>query len=760
MARATPRAAANAGHASLHHTTARADTRAAISTSGLLPASRSADVTVAHAPHSTADLQSEPYGRPAYLLAGLPLRAWLAWTVLLLVMTGVALGAAVIALRRRGRHLARATRTLRVCMAFDAAMFEGLPDPLYLCDGSARLIGCNTAYEQFFGARREQLLGKMLDQSDGHPESIPAEVAMAIRHAYHQLLASRQPIRGRHSWHAGDREIRVRHWARPLIAPDGGLAGLMGGFVDISPAADGAQDAGGPGAAPADASPDPGARPSVLATMSHEMRTPMQAVIGLLDLLLREHGIRGKARRHLATAHRAARSLLTLLDDLLQLSAGTMDIHPEPVHLGSLLRDSVQLYGPMAARKGLRLKLHAPALREWHRADPVRVRQILANLIGNAIKFSERGDIVISLERCGQSPPADLLTLTVHDHGRGIDPADLPRLFEPFFRARTACGVPGTGLGLAMSRRLARQMGGDLEIDSTPGAGTIATLTMVLPRLAVAESECAVMSGADAAHHHPPRACRRRAPPTASHRVLVIDDHEVCRLLLATQLDQLGHQVIWANNGAQGLAVAESRRADFEVAIIDCNMPVMDGFEAARRWRAMERANRWPRKPLIGYSADSTPENRARAMAAGMDACLVKPAELDELGKLLVALVSAAAHTERADVGSIIGGKGGQRLAELLQTTNASDLSAIQSAFRTGDWHAFETALHRIKGAARMALCDSVSQCCDRLEVALRERDSEAMTDGVAALSQALHVWAEHLRDARPHGGKEGGNTP
>jgi two-component system sensor histidine kinase EvgS len=775
MAGAAPRAIAHAGNAATHRALDLAGRRF---TAGLLeppPDAVGLDVTRRqHRLGSPGDrvlailpatdpqaLQPEAFHRPSYLLAGLPLRAWLMWTVSLLVLTSVALGAAIVALRRRGRHLARATRTLQVCMAFDAAMFEGMPDPVYLCDGSARLIGCNTAYEQFFGARRDQLLGKTLNQPDGQPAAIPAEVAMAIRHAYQQLLASRQPIRCRHSWHAGDREIRVRHWARPLLAADGGVAGLMGGFVDISPTAEGARDAEGTHAAKAAPSTDPSTQASVLATMSHEIRTPMQAVIGILDMLLRQNGIRGKARRHLATAHGAARSLLALLDDLLHMSsagAGGMDIRPEPVHIGSLLRESMRMYGPMATRKGLRLKLHTAPLRQRHRADPARVRQILANLIGNAIKFSEQGEISILLERCGESPRGDLFKLTVRDQGVGIDRAELPRLFEPFFRARTACGIPGTGLGLPMSRQLARQMGGDLDVDSEPGIGTVVTLTMALPRVAGTECDRIATNSMDRLHRPPPRVGRRRTLPAGSYHVLVVDDHDVCRLLLARQLDHLGHQVIWADNGAQGLAMAESRRADFDVAVIDCNMPVMDGFEAARRWRALERTNQWPRKPLIGYSADPTPENRARAIDAGMDACLVKPAEINVLGNLLVSLVSAsvrAAQSDGADIPGVLGCKGGDRLLELLQSTNASDLCAMQCALRNGDWSAFGTALHRIKGAARMALCDRVSQCCDTLEAALHARDSAAMTAGVAQLSQALHVWTEELSHLRRGGGDE-----
>lgn len=672
-------------------------------------------------------LPAAAFPRPPELLAGMSLRAWLMWAVLMLAVSAVALLAALFALRRRGRQLTRATRRLRVCMAFDAALFEGMPDPVYLCDGSARLIGCNTAYERFLGICRDQLLGKTLNQADARTSAIPAEVAMAIRQEDQRMLASRRPIRCGHSWRSGDREIRVRHWSRPLIAADGGVAGMMGGFVDISPAADCA-DAGI-------------AQPSALAMAGHEIRTPLQALIGILDMLLRQHGLRGGVRRQLATAHGAARALLGLVDDMLAMArTGERGpaIRPEAVHVGSLLWEAVRMYRPMATDKGLRLNAHAAPMPHRHLADPARLRQILANLIGNAIKFSAQGEISIALEHCGETAQGDRLRLTVRDQGMGIDRTELPRLFEPFFRAATARGIPGTGLGLPMARQLARQMGGDLDVDSEPGVGTVATLSLVLPRHA---GPC------QRARRH---AARRPAQRAVRLRVMVIDDHDVCRLLLARQLRYLGHEAIFASDGAQALALAQSRREELDALVIDCNMPVVDGFEAVRRWRALERRHHWPRKPVIGYTADPSPENEASARQAGMDACLVKPVDIEQLGRLLLRLASGrACHAPCAtpvDLG-VAPARGRDRLRELLQSTNAADLRSLQEAVRNADWHAFGSALHRIKGAARMAACERVARCCHALELALRRHDTAALANGVAQLSRALRAWTDVPRE-------------
>lgn len=747
MARAATRGGAHASDAANRLTTARPHVAAhqydgkasgpvrVVPSARLLPAAhREADGLAgsrAIAGRGSIDhvgaLHPDGMRRPDDLLAGLPLRAWLIWTVLLLALTGVALMAALVALRRRGRHLASATRTLRVCMAFDAALFEGMPDPVYLCDGAARLIGCNTAYERFLGTCRDQLLGKTLNPPDSRPGAIPADVATAIRQDDQQLLASRQPIRRRHSWHSGDREIRVRHWARPLLAADGGVAGLMGGFVDISPAVDVTHDA------------EPArVQPSALVMIGHEIRTPLQALIGILDMLLRQYGVRGRARRHLATAHGAARALLGLLDDMLCMArtgSTTLDIRPEPVDIGALLWELMRMYRPMAADKGLQFNARVRPVPHRHLADPARLRQIVANLVGNAIKFSERGEIAITLEHGDEGARGDRFRLMVRDQGVGIDRAELPRLFEPFFRATTARDIPGTGIGLPMSRQLARQMGGDLVVDSEPGIGTVVTLTLVLPRHAGAP--CA---------RAPTRVRRRRAARAGGYRVMVIDDHDVCRLLLARQLGYLGHQAILAGHGAQALALMQARRADLDALVIDCNMPVLDGFEAVRRWRALERQHHWPRKPVIGYTADPSPQVKIRAKEAGMDACLVKPVDIEKLGKLLVRLVSGSARcapSALAAVPSVTVAHRHDRLRNLLQSANANDLRTLEDAVRAADWNAFGAALHRIKGVARMAACDRVSRCCEALEAALPRHDAAALATGVVQLSEALRAWTD-----------------
>nr|WP_144831237.1 ATP-binding protein [Cupriavidus gilardii] len=383
--------------------------------------------------------------------------------------------------------------------------------------------------------------------------------------------------------------------------------------------------------------PDPaqaGERLGMVATLCHEIRTPMHAVIGILELLMHKTAIRGETRYYIGTAHECAKSLITLVGDVLdmaKLEAGRLEIRPEVVQLPTLMRQLVHAFRPLAVSQHLRIRVRLGVLRgRRHRVDPQRLRQIVGNLLSNAIKYSHHGEIVVKLESTGDGVHGESIRIVVQDQGPGIDALQMPRLFEPFFRASGDGGASGTGLGLSISRQLARQMGGELEIVSTPGAGTTAIVTLVLP--------CAAGAGRAAraeARHAMPRRC---AIPLALRRgycALVVDDHPAGRMLLARQLGHLAVDAVCAGDGAEALALCASRDGGFDVVITDCNMPGMDGFELTRRLRQQERALGRVRVPVLGYSADARQQNLERALMAGMDDCLFKPIDLDSLARVL-----------------------------------------------------------------------------------------------------------------------------
>ncbi|WP_456280831.1 ATP-binding protein [Cupriavidus sp. JZ107] len=491
-----------------------------------------------------------------------------------------------------------------------------------------------------------------------------------------------------------------------------------------------------------------------LATICHEIRTPMHAVIGILDLLRHKAAIHGEARHYIDTAHDCAKSLVALVGDLLdmaRLEAGRMEIRPEPVQLDTLLQQWVHAFRPLASSRGLRIRLQLDALRaRRHRADPQRLRQVVGNLLSNAIKFGGHRDITVKLESAGEHVDRETVRIVVRDRGPGIAAEQMPRLFEPFYRAAEAGGPGGTGLGLSISRQLARQMGGELELISRPGHGTTALLTLTL-----AAESC----GGRALHGHgrlTPCGQPAIAPLRKDYCALIVDDHPAGRMLLARQLRHLGVEAVGTGNAHEALVRFAAPDAAFDLVILDCNMPGMDGFTLARRLRAQERALARRRVPVFGYSADARPHNRQQALAAGMDDCLFKPIDLDTLDRALQQWLADPPNGRRAatafaatplasasDTASDAASDAAIRAA--LLAGNTADLAALRVAVARADWQAAHAVAHRIKGAARLVSADGVAQACEALEAACRDGDAAGVAAAMTRLVPALARWARTL---------------
>ncbi|MGY1984635.1 response regulator [Blastococcus sp. SYSU DS0669] len=319
------------------------------------------------------------------------------------------------------------------------------------------------------------------------------------------------------------------------------------------------------------------AKTAFLATMSHEIRTPLNAVLGLTDLLLTT-SLTDEQRGHLETVSRSGDSLLALINDILDFSkieAGELDLEQAPFDVAGLVYDVAQLLAPQAAGKGLDLLVDVPVTCSWRAVgDAARLRQVLTNLLGNAVKFTSSGQVLVSL--AGQETDGVLTCrLAVSDTGIGIPAAQRDRLFRSFNQgdASITRSYGGTGLGLAISQRIARAMGGDIGVDSTEGSGSTFTVTVQLP---VA----------------PPAPEDDRSGSLAGRRLLLVDDNPTNLRILEHQLGRAGATCVHAGSGAAALEQVES--GDFDACLLDLHMPFMDGEELARRLRAHPRAGRMP----------------------------------------------------------------------------------------------------------------------------------------------------------------------
>jgi|GEM_PF-705511 len=494
------------------------------------------------------------------------------------------------------------------------------------------------------------------------------------------------------------------------------------------------------------------AKSEFLAMMSHEIRTPMNGVLGMLRSLSRD-GLTARQTAQMEAALASGKGLMSILNSILdyaKLDSGVEDRETVAFDLDSVLRDIALLMAPIAEEKGLTLQTVLPAARQPRLLGDVgSLRQILFNLVSNALKFTEKGRITVRAEGLGDVAPGRAgYRFSVEDTGKGIAPEALERVFAPFQQedAQTARTYGGTGLGLSISRRLAEMMGGTLTGDSVPGQGSRFTL-----QVSYETAEGEVLPGA---RPEPTDGQGAGLPRTASGfgawlpgraarslDVLVVEDHPVNQEVLDSYLEAMGHRRVTVATGEAALEAMSGAR--FDVVLMDVNLPGISGIEATRRIRARVPAGA-ARVPIIGVSAHVQPRDVADCLAAGMGAVVAKPISPEDLVAAFARLLPKAGLAPSVVAAlSDLGASRTIMLLQLMLDRLRPDANTLADLAARGDLAGMARVAHRLKGAAgnfelpalvgclhrlchpETLLPEALDQALQRLENAVRSAESD-----------------------------------
>lgn len=634
-------------------------------------------------------------------------------------------------LRSLIKRRVKAEHKLNDQLTFMKDLIDGTPLPIYVRDREGKLLLCNISYRQYLNISVDEMLGKtvhdILDDT--------GERADELQQSYRRVIEHGESIVNDRILRFGDNDYRIiHHWILPYRNGQGEIIGIIGGWYDISERQQHIERLQTDKEQAVQASQ---AKSTFLTTMSHEIRTPMNVIIGMLELAAKQADAGIVDKRSLNIAATEAQGLLELIGDILDIEraeSGHLSLSEQPGNLRQLIHSVCRLFEALARRKGLEFRLaEIGTLDHDVLIDPLRFKQIISNLLSNALKFTDKGEIRVNAAVEELSEDHLQLTLQISDSGIGISANDSQKLFSRFSRAsnNTLSSQQSSGLGLLICKTLSEMMGGTLTLESQLGEGTRTQVVLPLRR----DHQKHAASGLPAI-----------AGVQTFQRVLIVDDYAANRDVLTLQLTSFGHDVTVANDGREALGLWQ--QGAFDLVITDCNMPVMDGYELTRCIRHHEEIHHAPRIKIIGLTANAVNEERQRCLDAGMDDCLFKPVTLAMLAPLFevkpephATLLTGEKQYDLSEL-MVLTNNDAAKLAQLLQTFISGitvDIQQLESAAANDDRARLFALAHRVKGGAELIKAQPVVDACIQLEIYC-EHDQN-YEDAVRHLRAAL----EHL---------------
>jgi two-component system sensor histidine kinase EvgS len=660
----------------------------------------------------------------------------------------VILGFIIAYLRKEVRQRLKAEQELRFQIQFLQSLMATAPIPVFVKDLEGRYITVNAAFEQLVGVPADKLVGKTA--SDVHP--LRAASNDRLEALTKEALSTGKLVRGELQYRSRAGETHdVMYWLQLVHEESGRPRALLGILVDVSAlrAMERGQRLQAEHLARAKQEVEQASRVKdvFLATMSHEIRTPMSGVIGVLDLMNRAR-LHEDDQRLLDMARSAARTLLRILNDVLDFSksqSGKLTIDSQPFSLQTVIDEVVGLFTPAMQRKGLRFDVFVSALvAPGYIGDGQRLAQVLLNLVGNALKFTDEGGIGVAVEArpINAASQTQSVSITVRDTGIGIDDAEQARLFEPFVQVGTR-HQGGTGLGLAICKRLVQAMGGSIGLRSAVGKGTSVEITLELP------------VDADASPMHADLPEQRKDTQIKAvaildetvtplsipeHAILLVEDQPINRELLARQFQALGvHAFDTAVNGLDAWHAFEEHA--YALVVTDCAMPEMDGEALIRRIRTSESGT-GRHAYLVALTANAMESQRQACLNAGADDVLVKPLNLDDLRAMLARAFDniASIPSSPSSLPDGISAAEWPELRKRILDDMKNELATARQAAAVQNWKHTWEAVHRILGMAKWFKLSAIAASAQEIQTALDEQRThdvrlQVLGEAIAALA-------------------------